>query len=265
MEELCRAFSFPRDVAREELEALVARRAEELAGFARRGVAEARTQYLLLIAREHRWKLRRGREVVEEPRASPPVWTDFPPVVMDEHHVPTQTFAPPTRHSYYRALHDSDAVRFPLSRRVFRTRYDVQTHGAPFMGSTWRVDVLCTPQLHLDPSTGRTRVHALVVNEHFEPRWGTLFCTDCRVGRREFEWQQDLTAHPVTVFVRLVGEGPGYRYCGEWTFERLNDLAYDAPFVYLKGQRARLGVFRVTLARYDARWDDDEATPDATS
>ena len=253
---LCDTFFFPRDATPDELCALIASRKEELMAFARRGLVEARTEYLKLVAYERQWRLREGHsteEVVREPAGESPEVHDFPPVTLDDRNVPRETFAPLRRHSYYRAQHADNSNRFPLSQTTFRNRHEIYTHGAAFMGETWSLDILKTHQLHTDPVSGRKRVHALIVNETYEPRWGSYFCTDCKVNRHTYEWQQDLTQHPVPVLIRLAGTNVT-RYCGEWSFERLTDIRHDTPFVYVEGQRGRLAVFRVRLASYDARW-----------
>lgn len=251
---LCDTFSFPHDVTSEELSRLVASRKEELMAFARRGVHEARTEYLKLLAHEHRWRSREGVvDVIREPAEENPSLSDFAPVTLDERHVPRETFAPLRRHSYYLAQHANDAIRYPLSQTLFRNRHEVYTHGVSFMGAMWRLDILRTPQLHVDPATGRKKVHALIINEMYEPRWGSYFCTDCSMNRRTYQWQQDLTEHPVTVFIRPAGVD-AIRYCGEWSFERLTDVSHNDPFTYVEGQRGRMAVFRVSLASYDARW-----------
>lgn len=257
MELLCDTFLFPRDATTAELEDLIASRKEELASFARQGSGDARTEYLKLVAYEHRWRLRRPlvREPVEREGGNGVALDDFPPVTLDERCVPREAFVPLVTHSYYSALHAHDAAKFPLSQTVFRNRHEIYTRGASFMGNNdvWCLDILCTPQLHTDPQTGRRCVHAMIINEKYEPRWGTFFCTDSKVNRRTYEWQQDLTQHSVPVFIRLAGSH-GMRYCGEWSFERLTTIGHDVPFCYVEGQRDRLGVFRVTLASYDARW-----------
>lgn len=246
--------ALPRDASEKALSDALSERLRTLDSFARRGVVDARTEYLKLVAMDHRRNLRREAESRLVPQPDGPSLAHFPPVTLDPAGIPLETFAPLTRHSYYLALHESDPSRHPLSTRAFSTRYDAYAHGATFMGSSWRLDPLRAAQLRQDPLTGRTVIHTLIVNETFEPRWGSLFCTDARASRASVEWQQDLVTHPVTVLIRLAGQS-SLRYAGEWRFEKLNDPRRTRPFAYLKGHRLRLGVFGVTLASYDARWD----------
>ena len=189
--------------------------------------------------------------VVLEPQDESVTSIDFPPVTLDREGYPLQMFAAPSLHSPYAALHARDSSAFPLSQRVFSNRAQLFEFGQQIGCTPWkyeRVRAAWTAQ-----EDGVTRLCALLINERYEPRWGTLFCTDGSARKRDVEWQADLVTRPIPVFLVSLW-GNDIRYCGHWNFERLTPLDSARTFEYVLGQRARHGVHRVALAHYDDAW-----------
>lgn len=254
------ALHAPSTATPEELERTVAERMRELRAMLERcrmasDIADdVRRKLFRVVLEEEAWRAarRRAARTVAEPDG--PELSRFPPVTFDDDNVPRETFVPPRRHSYYRARHVSEPDVYPLSTRVFDTRYEITCRGREIHGDDWILDQRRTVHWYVDPIERRRRVRALTVNERYEPRWGTIFCTGASARPSDLEWQDDLATHPITVFVDLAGPKKELRYCGEWRFELLTDPASERTFPYLCGEIRRRGVYRVTLSHYDDRW-----------
>lgn len=196
---------------------------------------------------------------VPEPSGDTVTLEDFEEVVLDEDNVPTQTFACIERHSFYRALHADDPSAFPLSSRVFANRKELFEHGVSLQMNPWVFNPTLCHWLHNDPRSGRRCIHALVIKEKYEPRWGRYLCLEESPTIAAMEWREDLQAHPVPVFIDNVRQHH-LRYCGHWTFERITNPQSTRIFEYVKGSnvKRRHDVFRVTLESYDDRWGPNE-------
>lgn len=243
-----------------------------------------RTRHLCLIGAEHLWReglcrpcrteeepariVRRKRrapydltDTVLEPSGDNVTLADFEEVVLDDDGVPTRTFACIERHSYYRALHAEDPSSFPLSARSFANRRDLYDFGATLTNEPWVKNGNVSYWLHDDPQTNRRCIHAIVIKEKYEPRWGHYMCVGETVTVKCFQWMEDLQMHPVPVFIDNVRK-KDLRYCGHWNFERLTDPTSTRSFPYVRGSSTRLrhSVFRVALSHYDNRWGPNGET-----
>lgn len=239
---------------------------------------EHSTELKCLLACQRIWKEGRGRfyckeanrgqrrseeEQKEEPTvtlAEPPhdvipSWTDFARVALDAATGrPLDVLAPPVYHSYYVARHASAPASFPLSTQTFANRRAVHAHGLQQCGldpDAWVCNGLCAAWVYTDATTRARRVCALVVNERREPRWGEVYCPN--EPAQGVEWQQDLVAHPVPVFLKTVASQV-LRYCGHWSLNRITPHDDDTAFAYVLGTPKRNAVYRVSLAHYDVRW-----------
>ncbi|MEC7000563.1 MAG: hypothetical protein VXX04_01855 [Actinomycetota bacterium] len=191
-----------------------------------------------------------GCVVLESQRATVTT-NDFPPVTLDAEGYPQQRFASPLLHSPYMALNARDPDMFPLSTRAFLNRTELFAHGERIGCTPWRYDRVRA--VWTACAEGATRVCALIINERYEPRWGSIFCTDTRARKRDVEWQADLTSRSIPVFLVSLW-GNDIRYCGHWHFERTTPVDAERTFEYVLGQRPRHGVHRVRLSHYDESW-----------
>lgn len=199
-----------------------------------------------------------GPPLVEEPTEDAPTLSDFPPVTLTEAGVPKETFAAPMRHSFYHALNKSDPAKYPLSTTEYRIREDIKAQSESIYGDeALYIDKYRTFSVKKD-AHGIFRLHAIILKNVYEPRWGMYFCPSLSSKgpptRAELEWQQDMLDHPTPVFFEFEGV---HRYCGHWSFERV-DTSSETRFQWVvdkkKMSNERTSVFRVTLASYDDRW-----------
>lgn len=236
---------------------------------------QLRTNHLQLVAIAHLWReckfrpccvedtvvqtTTTGAALIHEPSVDGEVHVqDFEEMVIDADGIPTKTLAVPRRHSFYCALHRMNALRFPVSHTVFPSRQALHHHGKSFVKTPWILKQKETYWTHTNMRTGRKCIHAILLKEEYEPRWGHYLCTDANESKHAFEWQEDLQTHPVPVFINLVGSASGtsFRYTGHWSFQRITSASSERIFVYVDGTFTRKchGVFGVKLAHYDNRW-----------
>ena len=140
-------------------------------------------------------------------------------VTLDEEGIPTHIFERGKKgeRGFYFRLHLEDASSFPLSGREYSSRERLYEEWKDDIG--WKLRRKKCAWTRREKG-GSIRIDALVVNEEIHPRWGKFFCPPLEESKEGVEWVSDLPSFPVPVF--LCWEGKRVKYCGHWSFERMD-------------------------------------------
>ena len=160
---------------------------------------------------------------------------------------PDRVIQPSVRASFYHSLHELDRDAYPLSSLSFSNRKELYRYGAEHIHAdhpcAWIYQKIPAVWHARHPETDQRHVCALIINEMYEPRFGTFFCPNPDAP--------DIVVTPVPCFLNCHGYGC-IRYCGTWKFRRVRDV--DHGFMYCAKGRPRSVVYEMFLECYDERW-----------